>query len=441
MERSGRTPGRAGARPEDLLGRLRPPERQILIRERGHVRYVSLSPRRQLAIAAAGLFALAGVISVLAALFVYDSRLSETQAALEESQASHRFLLSSLDGYKETFATVSRSVEDDVTSLSNFVEHSRLLQDELEMVKRRVSAGAPEHARAVALQQTISKDLVEMEGALKAVDGRGGRFKSSETQLNTAAAPQPPPVDPARAAARLDDIEARLAAMQTKEKDILQRLADSTVVQMEAAERQIRNAGLDVDGLLAELMGEGAAKAVGGGRGGPFVALSPETVRAARAGTQRRTDEQIKRWESVKHAVKFVPLAAPMRDYYLVSGFGPRTDPFNGRPAMHFGTDLSGPAGSSILATASGRVVFVGWKNRYGKTVEIDHGIGVRTRYGHMKRVSVRTGQSVRAGDELGEMGSTGRSTGAHLHYEIHVRGEPRDPMRFIKAGDHVRKS
>jgi murein DD-endopeptidase MepM/ murein hydrolase activator NlpD len=83
----------------------------------------------------------------------------------------------------------------------------------------------------------------------------------------------------------------------------------------------------------------------------------------------------------------------------------------------------------------------VGWKYRYGKMVEIDHGIGIRTRYGHMKRVSVRTGQSVRLGDDLGEMGSTGRSTGTHLHYEVHVRGEPRDPMRFIKAGKNVRKS
>ena len=416
------------------LGRLTPPPRQILIRERGQVRYVSLSSRRQLVAAAAGFFVLAGLIVGVAGLLVYDRRLSEVHTALNESQASHRFLLSSIDGYKETFASVTRGVDDDIAGLANLIEHSRLLQDELEMVKRRLSGSGPESERLASLQRAVSNDLQEMEGALKTIEGRGHRFKPSVSALQVDGAPQPPPVDGARAGARLADIETRLAAMQAKERDILQRLADTTVVQMEQAERTIRTAGLDVEKLLSDLMGEGA------GRGGPYIALGGEAARGLVETRKRRTDEQLARWEGLQQVVKFVPLAAPMRDYYLVSGFGPRSDPFIGKPAMHYGADLSGPVGSPVLATAAGRVAFVGWKDRYGKTVEIDHGIGVRTRYGHLKRTLVRTGQSMRAGDELGEMGSTGRSTGAHLHYEIHVRGEPRDPMRFVKAGQNVRK-
>ena len=127
-----------------------------------------------------------------------------------------------------------------------------------------------------------------------------------------------------------------------------------------------------------------------------------------------------------------------MKNYEVVSGYGVRNDPFTGRPAMHYGLDFIGSSGSAIRATAPGEVSYIGWKAAYGKTVEIDHGMGFRTRYAHLNKIAVRRGQNVKTGDIVGEMGSTGRSTGAHLHYEVLFNDEPRDPMRFIRAGAHV---
>ena len=107
---------------------------------------------------------------------------------------------------------------------------------------------------------------------------------------------------------------------------------------------------------------------------------------------------------------------------------------------MHKGTDFSAPSRSVIFATAEGKVVYRGWKGRYGRLVEIDHGFGIRTRYGHMRKIYVRRGQQIRLGQKIGQVGTSGRSTGPHVHYEIIVRGRNVDPLKFIGAGKDVFK-
>jgi murein DD-endopeptidase MepM/ murein hydrolase activator NlpD len=119
----------------------------------------------------------------------------------------------------------------------------------------------------------------------------------------------------------------------------------------------------------------------------------------------------------------------------LSSGFGVRTDPFLGRPAMHTGLDFRASTGDPVRATANGRVVSAGWAGGYGRMVEIDHGNGLSTRYGHMSRINVKVGQQIHIGQIVGEVGSTGRSTGPHLHYETRIDGEAVDPQRFLRAG------
>jgi murein DD-endopeptidase MepM/ murein hydrolase activator NlpD len=117
------------------------------------------------------------------------------------------------------------------------------------------------------------------------------------------------------------------------------------------------------------------------------------------------------------------------------SPFGYRPDPFLGRPALHPGVDLVQSYGSEIRSTAAGRVVHAGPMGGYGNMVEIDHGNGLATRYGHMSEVLVAEGEEVKAGAVVGRIGSTGRSTGPHLHYEVRIDGEPVDPERFLQAG------
>jgi murein DD-endopeptidase MepM/ murein hydrolase activator NlpD len=121
-----------------------------------------------------------------------------------------------------------------------------------------------------------------------------------------------------------------------------------------------------------------------------------------------------------------------------MSGFGVRTDPFTGSLAMHTGLDLHGETGDPVRATADGTVTAAGWGGGYGRVVDIDHGNGLTTRYGHLSAIDVRAGQSVKAGQIIGKVGSTGRSTGPHLHYETRLRKEAVDPQKFLRAGQRL---
>lgn len=116
----------------------------------------------------------------------------------------------------------------------------------------------------------------------------------------------------------------------------------------------------------------------------------------------------------------------------LTAGFGLRTDPFTGRQEFHPGIDISSPTGGRIVAPASGTVVRIGWENGYGRVVEIAHGFGIRTLYAHLETTRVTEGQRLRRGELVGLIGSTGRSTGPHLHYEVQVGGKPVNPLDYV---------
>lgn len=150
--------------------------------------------------------------------------------------------------------------------------------------------------------------------------------------------------------------------------------------------------------------------------------------------------EKMDRLEAVKSLLDQLPLGAPVDNYRLSSTFGNRTDPKSGKPEFHPGVDIPGQLGTVIKATAPGKVVSAGWKGLYGRVVEIDHGNGIRTRYGHLNQTLVRPGQQVTLDDRIGEMGDSGRSSGPHLHYEVLVSDEYEDPLNFLRAGRYIFK-
>ncbi|MDO1558454.1 peptidoglycan DD-metalloendopeptidase family protein [Brevundimonas sp. 2R-24] len=152
----------------------------------------------------------------------------------------------------------------------------------------------------------------------------------------------------------------------------------------------------------------------------------------------RHAADNLSEMRALSDAAERLPFGRPATGVRQTSGFGVRFDPFNGRPALHQGQDFAGPRNSPITATAPGVISFAGVRNGYGNTVEIDHGGGFKTRYAHLNTISVRPGQRVAIGQRIGGMGTTGRSTGVHLHYEVWVNGRPQNPARFIKAGDNV---
>jgi murein DD-endopeptidase MepM/ murein hydrolase activator NlpD len=180
--------------------------------------------------------------------------------------------------------------------------------------------------------------------------------------------------------------------------------------------RVLASAGLNIYRLFSQF-------GLNPAEGGPFV---PPRKRDQRSGID---------WdklEGIRGLIKSLPLSVPLEYFRLESRFGPRRDPFNRRPSFHTGLDLSAPYMSPIYATAPGIVTYAGYRGGYGRVVEIDHGNGIFTIYGHMHRYMVSVGQRVAQHAQIGSLGSTGRSSGPHVHYEILVNGEPQDPERFI---------
>jgi murein DD-endopeptidase MepM/ murein hydrolase activator NlpD len=139
-------------------------------------------------------------------------------------------------------------------------------------------------------------------------------------------------------------------------------------------------------------------------------------------------------------SIRHIPLTTPVNGsaFERSSGFGSRFDPFSGRPAFHSGLDFSGPWGAQIAVTAPGTVVFAGNSGAYGNMVEVDHGFGIHTRYGHLSSIKVSVGTKLEKGAIVGKLGSTGRSTGPHVHYEVWYDDVVRNPSKFIEAGQHV---
>jgi len=140
--------------------------------------------------------------------------------------------------------------------------------------------------------------------------------------------------------------------------------------------------------------------------------------------------------DRLTRALNIVPLRKPMTgELEMTSGFGVRSDPFLRSPAMHTGLDFRAEIGDPARATAAGTVTIAGWNAGYGKMVEVDHGNGLATRYAHLSAIDVQVGDKISIGQVVGRVGTTGRSTGPHLHYETRIDGEPVDPTKFLRAG------
>jgi len=166
--------------------------------------------------------------------------------------------------------------------------------------------------------------------------------------------------------------------------------------------------------------------------GGPLVPVPEGTADALVA----RAERGIARLGQLRLAAAALPFAEPIPgEADLSSGFGYRIDPFTRAPAMHTGLDFKAESGAIVRAAGRGRVVLAEWSGAYGNMVEVEHAQGVTTRYAHLSAIGVAVGQEVRPGTVLGRVGSTGRSTGAHLHFETRLNGEAVDPLRFMRAG------
>jgi murein DD-endopeptidase MepM/ murein hydrolase activator NlpD len=232
-------------------------------------------------------------------------------------------------------------------------------------------------------------------------------------------------IDPAARLALVDRALDRIESSQTKALAVIDRAAERSATRNAAI---VAETGLD-PGRLSPPRGQG-------GVGGPYLPAAVDPNAPTLDPALSRVARDVATAERLKALLRFVPLSMPLSgDPILTSPFGYRADPFLGRLALHPGVDLAEAYGAEIHAAAAGRVVHAGPAGGYGIMVEIDHGNGLATVYAHMSEALVEEGEAVDRGAVLGRLGSTGRSTGPHLHYEVRVDGEPVDPERYLRAG------
>lgn len=357
------------------MGRIFP-EREIFLRSNGTVRFLKISTRVQVVAASAILAGL--VIWAAATLFmlVGQYQMAREQAELARKQAA--------------IASSAKTVSSYRASVDEIAEELQQRQEALE---------------------ELVKD--HFGGALKtgAVVGQEDKKKASAARISAA-------IPEARALRQIESQQLAFAAG----------LAQAVARRTEKVEQAIRSFGLNPRAL---------ARQTRSAQGGPFI---PYDDKGADEAGMDLTDlgQALDRLEALEKTLLAIPSGKPTNVVMLSSSFGHRRDPFNGRSAFHAGLDFRGRYGQPILAAANGRVTFVGQKHGYGNVVEVTHGPGLMTRYAHLSGFNARTGQAVERGQQIARMGSTGRSTGTHLHFEVRLNGQPINPRRFLEAKSDV---
>ncbi len=246
-------------------------------------------------------------------------------------------------------------------------------------------------------------------------------------------------MDNNRLYARLAFLEHKVSELQSANASIIQRVREKTSGRIEDLETIIKQTGLSVDSLKKQVAGRKPerkrADDVTSAQGGPYI---PATTVTELSSWESELYADLDELESLRTIVSNLPLASPLRKGSEQSPFGHRIDPFTGHLAFHSGLDISGPAGAKVYSTADGKVKTAEYDGSYGNVVDIDHGFGITTRYGHLSQILVSKGQSVGKGTAIGVQGSTGRSTGNHVHYEVRYRDQVMNPKNFLKAGSYV---
>ncbi len=242
--------------------------------------------------------------------------------------------------------------------------------------------------------------------------------------------------------ARLED---SLFELRTGHSEMLTDSAGTAAAQLDRLESALATVGIDTSTMATdtvELCGNDAdlsATETGEGhrRSRLFLVTSASAARERRPEALHST---MRRWSDVTVAMSKLPLGAPLADRRMTSSFGRRLDPFHRRQAVHAGIDYVSSENAPVMATGGGVVTYANRDGRYGNLVEIDHGQGFVTRYAHLADIAVTVGQEVERGTRVGTVGSTGRSTAPHLHYELRIGGQPSDPLNYIEVGKNVFK-
>lgn len=466
------------------------PERQIYIRSDGRVQFFTFGPSLQATLAGLTLiflcwvaFATVNVIFKDRIIAAKDHRYQQMQQAYEnrvaDLQISYDELNGALVNAEDRFKATADSLQAKQNAIAGFLNRANQVQAAAG-IRGNVSAPeqmpslAPLAARAQASAPANGQDLdVEAPADFAPEDS------SQLTMMPGPAQPQPRSAKPVKSSF-LDSAMKKVAALyqsisehvHTAASGALPRDAGETTYAQHPALRvlaeqtaRVATIGHDETALMAKTEGaldQGMGNlrnmmrrtginpdqfqrklASNEGVGGPDIPLDQVKIEGISdpqfTHAYLSAAAVLNQLNGLSAAVDHIPLTAPVPGSFdKSSGFGARIDPFTGRYAFHPGIDFAGPWGSVVHATAPGTVVFAGNRGGYGNMVEIDHGYGIHTRYGHLSAITVRVGGRIAKGGNLGRVGSTGRSTGPHVHYEVWYDDVVKNPNNFIEAGRHV---
>lgn len=346
------------------------PEREIFVRAGGTVRFIRISTRAQVMAAGLLLLALAAWLSVLGTTLWHRSSVEAAERRLRAEQ-------SAVD-------SAQARVKADMRSVDSVADDLEARQDALDAMMRAHFGGAIDQKRL------LGDDPRPATAPDKVSTSQG----SGEDRLN------------------------RLRARQEQFASVLETAATERLKQVEQA---IRGFGLD------------PARLARTAQGGPFI---PAALMARDSGAQdlRELAVLLDRLAAMESTLRTIPSGRPTAAPMETSSYGFRRDPFNGMAAFHAGIDFPGRHGQPILAASAGRVIAAGVRNGYGNCIDVDHGHGIVTRYAHLSGYDARVGETVARGQQIGRMGSTGRSTGTHLHFEVRINGAAVNPRPFLEA-------
>ena len=469
------------------------PERQIYIRSDGRVQFFTFGPSLQATLAGLTLiflgwvaFATVNVVFKDRIIAAKDHRFEEMQSAYEnrlaDLQISYDELNGALVGAEDKFKATADALQAKQNAISGFLNRKSQIEAAIGPANRApVTINA---APGAALDSDSTGDTAGFGGPANApvtamtmpdMSGDDADAGASLTVLPEPVAPQPRTGKPAPKTGMLDnwfsrigkfasalfkpanaatlplaaayaqhpalrtlaDETARVQTLGTNETALMSHTETALLGDVQDLRGLVRRTGLNLDTLDHKA-------AANEGMGGPEIPLDQVRIvgidDAAFSTAYLRASAVLEQLNGLSDEVSHIPLVAPVdgASFDRSSGFGSRIDPFTGRYAFHPGIDFAGPWGARVAATAPGKIVFAGFRGGYGNMVEVDHGFGIHTRYGHLSAIGVRVGMSVAKGDTLGRVGSTGRSTGPHVHYEVLYDDAVRNPSNFIEAGRHV---
>ncbi len=462
------------------------PERQVYIRSDGRVQFFTFGATLQATIAGLSLiflgwvaFATVNVIFKDRIIAAKDRRAAQMQSAYENRVADQQIAFDELNGAlvsaEDRFKATADELQLKQNTIQAFLDRKRQVDAALAglaavRVGTAPATGAP--APGDSADGGAPSDSIEGTPAPAAGSTIDAGGSSELSVMPTPPAPQPRTAKPTKASfldigGAVDHIAGLLFGSQRAAAPVpttyiqhpaLRVLAEQTArvakiglietqlmsrTQIEVADgvaklqSLISHTGINPDDYTRRLS---ATEGVGGPEW-PLQAMHVEGIAdASFSNAFLRASAVLDQMNTLLSAMRHIPLTTPVwgSQFERTSGFGARIDPFTGHYSFHPGIDFAGPWGATISATAPGTVVYAGDRGGYGNMVEIDHGFGIHTRYGHMSSIIVRVGAKVGKGSPIGRLGSTGRSTGPHVHYEIWYDDVVRNPNTFIEAGRHV---